>query len=279
MARKGRELEIIIAKIERGLNAITGNQVVIKSPDRVKDNVTGGFREVDGSIRYNVGSVPILITIECRDRNKVEDVTWIEQQITKKADIGASKTIAVSKIDFSKSARIKAKQGGIEVRTFKEIKEENLGWLKEIKIPNELLLQWRFTEVDLIADTDKQNLSLTIANDIHKDGVAFVRDKFTKKGLMLTDLGKMFVLNGEFPKHPGIEGFGEIIFPQESQFFVSTNQGDIRVLGIKLRVKIEKKVELEECLIKTFEYRSESRIFAKMIEINHNNFKLNIVKE
>ena len=47
------------------------------------DKITNQPREVDASIRYQVGSVPILITIECRDRVAVQDSTWIEQLVQK----------------------------------------------------------------------------------------------------------------------------------------------------------------------------------------------------
>ena len=55
---------------------------VIKSPDYIPDIFTGQAREIDVSIRCKIGSVEILITVECRDRVRTEDVTWIEQLAT-----------------------------------------------------------------------------------------------------------------------------------------------------------------------------------------------------
>jgi hypothetical protein len=66
-----REFELLVTRIEGAL-APTG--AVIKSPDYVRDNVTGEQREVDASIRYRVGSVELLVTVECRDRSRTEDV-------------------------------------------------------------------------------------------------------------------------------------------------------------------------------------------------------------
>jgi hypothetical protein len=75
----------------------------VKSPDRIRDKIAGQYREVDASIRYKVGSVDLLITVECRDRSRLEDVTWIEQIATKQAHIGAARTIAVSSKGFSRA--------------------------------------------------------------------------------------------------------------------------------------------------------------------------------
>lgn len=113
-----REFEQLVSLIERQLAL---KEAVIKSPDRIKDRVTGRLREVDASIRYQIGSVPILITIECRDRSRVSDDTWIEQIASKRGKIGANQTIAVSRTGFSESAKLSAKNYGIELRTITEI--------------------------------------------------------------------------------------------------------------------------------------------------------------
>ena len=65
MARKGRELERITALIEK---CLTPPAAEVQSPAFIPDRITGSLREVDIAIRYQVGSVPILIIIECRDR-------------------------------------------------------------------------------------------------------------------------------------------------------------------------------------------------------------------
>ncbi|KQZ43276.1 hypothetical protein [Ensifer sp. Root558] len=76
-----RDLEKLTARIETML-APTG--AVVKSPDRIRDKVTGKLREVDAAIRHMVVSVPILITIECRDRRGKQDVQWPEEIKSKK---------------------------------------------------------------------------------------------------------------------------------------------------------------------------------------------------
>jgi hypothetical protein len=118
---KARKFEELIAIIELHLAPSGG---VIKSPDKIIDKITNQPREVDASIRYQIGSVPIVITIECRDRVAIQDSTWIELLVQKKEAIGANATIAVSSKAFTKPALVKAKTNGIETRVLREITDE-----------------------------------------------------------------------------------------------------------------------------------------------------------
>lgn len=120
---KSREFELLTSRIEAAL-APTGAR--IKSPDRIRDKISGQFREVDASIRYAVGSVELLITIECRDRARTQDVTWIEQIATKRAHVGADRTVAVSSTAFSDAAITAAQAHGISVRVISEITDEDI---------------------------------------------------------------------------------------------------------------------------------------------------------
>ncbi len=125
-----REFEKLVALIERHLSP---KGATINSPDLIPDKITGELREVDASIRYQVGSVPLLITIECRKRASKEDSTWIEQLASKRDDIGASATVAVSSTGFSEPAIKKARFHGIETRLLQEVSEKAiLDWARNI---------------------------------------------------------------------------------------------------------------------------------------------------
>jgi hypothetical protein len=126
--KKWREFEKMIARIE---GYFEGKGAVIRSPDKITDKITGEPREVDASIRYQVGSSAGLVTIECRDRKGIEDVTWVEQLVTKGRDIGAAQTIAVSSRRFSKGAIAKAKHHGIETRQVSHLSGEEIEQLFE----------------------------------------------------------------------------------------------------------------------------------------------------
>jgi hypothetical protein len=71
-----REFERLVARIEADAGP---RGMIVTSPDRIRCNVTGRLREVDASIRSRIGTAEMLITIECRRRATIQDVTWIEQ--------------------------------------------------------------------------------------------------------------------------------------------------------------------------------------------------------
>jgi hypothetical protein len=91
--------------------------------------VTGRLREVDASIRYRVGSSEILITVECRARNRPADSRWVEELASKRAQVGAARTIAVAKSGFTESARRAAVHYSIDLRTLSEVDAADIdGW-------------------------------------------------------------------------------------------------------------------------------------------------------
>jgi len=122
-----RNFEKLVTHIE---HALAGEGVTVKSPDFIPCITTGTLREVDASIRTRVGSADILVTVECRDRVAVQDVTWIEQLAAKKKNIGAAKTIAVAASGFSAEAVRIARENTIDLRILDDITEEDIkSWM------------------------------------------------------------------------------------------------------------------------------------------------------
>ncbi len=120
---KWKTFEELVAAIEA---EAAPRGAVVKSPDRIRDILTSQMREVDASIRFRAGTAEILITIECRRRNRKADDTWIEQLVTKKQKLGAARTIAVSATGFTKAAIASAKHHGIELRKLSEINSQDV---------------------------------------------------------------------------------------------------------------------------------------------------------
>lgn len=107
---------------DRRIEADAGPRgLLVKSPDRLRCKLTGRLREVDASIRAKAGTTELLVTIECRRRSRLQDVTWIEQLTTKKSSIGADRTIAVSASGFSAEAQIAASHAGISLRKISDL--------------------------------------------------------------------------------------------------------------------------------------------------------------
>jgi hypothetical protein len=125
-ASQAKQFEELVARIEA---VAAPRDAVVKSPDRIRDLTTGRLREVDASICSKIGTVEVLITVECRKRSRKEDDTWIEQLATKREKLGAAKTIAVSARGFSNSAERTAAHHGIELRTLSEVSAADIeGW-------------------------------------------------------------------------------------------------------------------------------------------------------
>jgi hypothetical protein len=122
-----REFERMVAMIEE---SAVPQGAAVKSPDRIRDLTTGEMREVDASIRFRLGTVEILITIECQRRSRKANDTWIEQLATKKQKLGAARTIAVSKKGFTRGAHLTAEHHGIELRRLSEVTPQDVKeWL------------------------------------------------------------------------------------------------------------------------------------------------------
>jgi hypothetical protein len=128
MARAGRDLERLVAVLEELLRPAG---LLVRSPDHLCDTVTGGLREVDVAIRVSEEG-PVVAICECRDRAGVEDVTWIEQVVTKARDLeGSPPAVLVSSAGFSESARVKARSYGHDVRLITDVSlEEFRSWLQ-----------------------------------------------------------------------------------------------------------------------------------------------------
>ena len=116
--RAGRPLELLVQGLEQ---LLAGAPVEIRSPDYIMGRNSGELREVDVSLRSQVGSVSVLVIIECRDRGKAQGVSWIEQLASKREDVGADKAVAVSAAGFTPAAQNLARSKQVDLRSFKEL--------------------------------------------------------------------------------------------------------------------------------------------------------------
>lgn len=131
MPRAGRELERVVSAIERAFSA---TPMTVTSPEFVIGRHSGTRREVDVSLRGQVGSASIFVMVECRDRSRPATVQWIDEVAAKASDVGASKAVVVSAAGFASTARGYAHKLGIETRTLTELESEgSLEWLAHVQ--------------------------------------------------------------------------------------------------------------------------------------------------
>lgn len=130
MSRQGRELELVLEKLHQ---TIDRDAYKIESPCFVKDLDTGKEREIDVGIwKKGEEGENLLFTVECRDRGAVQDVTWVEQLITKKESVGAIVSYVVTSSSFTKPAQVKASKRGVILRRIENFDSTELeGLLKE----------------------------------------------------------------------------------------------------------------------------------------------------
>lgn len=119
--KEWRTFEQKVAEIEKALSGLIGTNIKVITPDHLEDIDTGEMREVDATVRAKIGSTDIILAIECRKRKHRQDVTWIEQLISKRRSVKVDKLIAVSSLGFSSGAIEKAKKAGIELRKLSEL--------------------------------------------------------------------------------------------------------------------------------------------------------------
>lgn len=260
-----RKFELLISQIE---GALAQKGAIVRSPDRIQDKFTGQLREVDASIRLNVGTTPILITIECRDRVAIQDDIWIEQLASKKEKIGASATIAVSSSGFTKPASISASLYGIQIRTLTDVTGTNAAsWLDDLCVSVEFR-EWRFTRLEIMLQNDTPSVTLasSLNEHIQTQGynapIAFRRSD--RKPLILADVGGAFVEHGTYPPIPGVRPFGYAI-PDDGEYVVPTESGDVPLSKIQFEVEISN-ITRPIPLKKAFEYVNISGPLVQVAE-------------
>lgn len=84
-------------------------------------------RKIDVLIEKEVNGNIAKIAIECRDRAAKDDIKWIDCLIGKYRNLDVHKVIAVSNKGFSKSAFLKAKANGIDLKTIEEAFQIDFG--------------------------------------------------------------------------------------------------------------------------------------------------------
>lgn len=169
MARAGRDLERLVAILEELLRP---SGLHFRSPDHLRDTVTGRLREVDVAIRASEEGAVIAIC-ECRDRAGIEDVTWIEQVVTKARDLeGSPPAVLVSSAGFSEAARKKATAYGHDVRLVTKVTlEEFRTWFA---VEHMVLLVTerglRGCDIELVGE-DAETFSPAVSEALAKEGL------------------------------------------------------------------------------------------------------------
>ncbi|KKW16912.1 MAG: Restriction endonuclease [Parcubacteria group bacterium GW2011_GWA1_50_14] len=127
--QKWKKFERVVHEIQRELTPdanVELGEKIIGSTSKIP-------RQIDISIRRNVGQFNILIAIECKDLQAPVDVKDLDGFITVVKDIGAHKGAVVSSSGFTPGAIEQAKNHGID--TFRLIDTDSIDWKVYASIP------------------------------------------------------------------------------------------------------------------------------------------------
>lgn len=117
MPRRTNEFQRLIAAIQGHLDP--GSKVA--ESVLLSDRITGTDREVDVVISGKVGSQPITVSVECRDRARPADVTWVEQMQAKHSRLPTNVLVLCSHGAFSPEAHRIADAYGIRCCEFADV--------------------------------------------------------------------------------------------------------------------------------------------------------------
>lgn len=147
------EITKLVSTLEELLSE---DKAEIKSPDYIEDKITGELRKVDISINKIIGSVSVLIIIECKDNSILDDTLWIEQIAQKRDAIKASKAVAVFSGYLSDSAAEKASHLNIGTRLISKITLDDISDWFQAQYMTEWVYHVDFLRVTLRAEKDEQ---------------------------------------------------------------------------------------------------------------------------
>ena len=125
MPKPGKSLETLIASLEKAL--CDADNVVVESPKRLKDKITGKMREHDVVLTISQSHHKVTVAIECRDRSRPITVNQVESFWKKCQDTGVDHGVIVSSMGFYNTARQKADFLGIRCLDIEEV--DSFDWI------------------------------------------------------------------------------------------------------------------------------------------------------
>lgn len=126
--RTWQEFEDVIESLHRKLHP----RAVVKRNDHLPGRISGASRQIDVSIRYQLGPNELLIIVECKRHGRKIGIEETDAFVAKKNDVGAHLGIIIAERGFTKGARTIADRGGIKPYTLRDTRSE--GWPGQIEV-------------------------------------------------------------------------------------------------------------------------------------------------
>jgi len=126
---KWKRFERLVCEIQKGM---TGSAKVV-----LNDSIVGVDskvpRQIDISIREQIGQYSILVIIDCKDHADPIDVKGVEEFAGLAHDVRANKGAIISSNGFTEAAKSVARNHGID--TFRLLDTEGVDWKTYVAVP------------------------------------------------------------------------------------------------------------------------------------------------
>lgn len=127
--KKWKRYEKLVAQVQ----ALLSPDAKVTHDDKILGKKSGTLRQIDVSVRKNVGQFDLLIAIECKDTSKPADIKDVEESIGLFQDVGAHKGAIVSAAGFTESAKSRGSRAGLEL--YRLIDAEDHDWKAIVSMP------------------------------------------------------------------------------------------------------------------------------------------------
>jgi len=128
-APKSTRFEKLVARIQHDLSP--GAQV--RHNEKIRGRKSNTTRQIDVTVRTQIGQFPLLIAIECKDLSRPANIKHVEAFAGLLEDIGANKGAIVSARGFSEAAKRRAYHAGIDVYRLVDVEDHD--WKAYATIP------------------------------------------------------------------------------------------------------------------------------------------------
>jgi hypothetical protein len=177
----------------------------------MRDRLTKRFREVDVVVEGAVGGQDVVVSIECRDHQRVADVTWVDLMKAKHDRLDTNALILASRSGFTPEARDVADKFGIKVFTLDDIEGSDLSvllapdgelWIKSVTITGQKVTIAVPSAEDLAAETVVANPD----NLVHlEDGTEVLQVQEIVDGILKSSRLRDYLLSEGLEEHKWFE--------------------------------------------------------------------------
>jgi len=252
-----KEFEQAVAFLEE---TFAETAVVVTVNDHVPD-LKGKLREVDVSIRIPYIDRDILVVIECRNRKRSSDITWIEQLVTKRQRLRIDRLIVVTNQALPVEVQEAADEYGIICKTLETLDSLTA---RDLFAGIKLLIKttnWKTPggtfEFTAPGDVPESIEKMMAAGSFDFEGGFIMSPYESNKPITIEDLWNTAGQQGEIPTEIGSHHFNLNVIPEEAlPLFIicGKDTAQIKSMSLEFEVVIE---ERESVLTNVRRYAAE----------------------